>query len=202
MEWQGPGSPLLHLRARTAGPEWITHPEPHRGQLQFRRWPGSRSTGHGTLSENRQPHLTRPAACDPELVAETTIDLTRSRPTTLYYLRCGSTSTRSTMGNLDLYTDGKRVRVACRLKDPLMWMSVARRWHSPCPGARSKLTVARHQRRQPLPFSLCLRPMATSPSWPTQSCTLVSTEVAGRLHRCHRRHVCRGRQGRNSQAIA
>ena len=173
---QGRGHRSYTFERVLLGPEWIHIQNPIAANYRF----GGgllTLTGHGTLSENRQPTFLGQRQCDPELVAETTIDLTTLKADDTVPLRCGLTVYQINDGHLDLYTDGKRVRVACRLKTLDVDVS----------GPEGGIAVPRGT------LKLTLRVTSDGNLYrflyafdhghftelAAQSCTLVSTEVAG-----------------------
>ncbi len=71
-------------------------------------------TAHGTLTENQQPTYLGVRQCSPAMTVETEIDLASLRKQ--QGLRAGLTAYQINDGHMDLYTDGKTVKMDTRLK--------------------------------------------------------------------------------------
>ncbi len=102
-------------------PEWICIQNPIDANYRFRN---GRLTlrAHGTLTRNGRPTFFGARQCNAAIMAETMIDLTTLSPTPSVSdepPRCGLSVYQMHDGHLDLYTDGKRVGVAARLKSVL-----------------------------------------------------------------------------------
>ncbi|MBM6993584.1 MAG: glycoside hydrolase family 43 protein [Prevotella sp.] len=143
------------------------------------QWGGGqlRMTGHGTLTDNRQPTFLGVRQCAANVLLETSIDLTTLEGQTGKGLKAGLTVYQIHDGHMDFYTDGKTVGVDCRLKSlfaPCHYEQVDRAIPE---GSQSlQLRLTSDGTMYHFLFAVDHAPFRELGA---QNCSLLSTEVAG-----------------------
>jgi alpha-N-arabinofuranosidase len=158
------------------GPEWIHIQNPiaenyryEKGRLLLK--------GHGTLTQNDQPTFIGQRQCSERLVAETDIDLTTLKADGTAPLRGGLTVYQIHDGHFDFYTDGREVHVACKLKTIDARVDAPGRTATLRQGAKVlRLRVTSDGNLYRFAYAVDGGDFVELAA---QSCTLVSTEVAG-----------------------